>query len=675
MMVINSYRFGGPALNKLVFPLTYDELDADNVVALTRSGGAGPHVTPMGFEGDGYEAKYKLTSIPSWMTSASAALTMHASISFYPQQIKSTSEYGVYVGPDTSTAYAKLHATVVEDATNPLITQLALRIGTSGSSYVQKQLARSGWRYQFRTPELSNSGKQALPQAIAFTGTDEVITSVHFEDTLTRVYKIKASTGEVLGQFDCGSTYLHLANFVKRGNGDFWATDSTTGYMIRIDLAASFSTGAMVVLQVVDCSSVSKIGAVDFITVSGTEYLIAGQYLTAGTPYLYVFPVSVLGLASFSATDRYKRWPGPIEIQGLCVRSGKLFTSSIAAQAAGTLNRYGYADRFDIVSAITSLADGGTLVSEARLDNASKYAQDFAVHPITGEVWTLIEGISAVGSDSGGLSIWSSPLDGSLVENHYTFEYSGAGTTAIRINNRVYDSLVATSTNAVACLCIGGQPVSTAGFAGRFLTGFVRNVVLQDQPMTAEQYAMATSGGHETSALSAFTFTMTNPGAESGSATGWTAETGGLGVNANSAANAHSGNYSFFGGANANTVARQRLDVLAQTGLTGAQVDAGGIWAKVRWWQSNYDSLYDTGAMGVRTLNATPAQITEAYAGLAVTPNSTTSATGHVWYPRAYALDMASGTRSLDALIKVVRQNGTNNDSYFDDVTMTVYRK
>lgn len=43
-----------------------------------------------------------------------------------------------------------------------------------------------------------------------------------------------------------------------------------------------------------------------------------------------------------------------------------------------------------------------------------------------------------------------------------------------------------------------------------------------------------------------------------------------------------SGAWYFAGGANAQTIARQRVDLLAQTSLSGAEVDAGGLWVNER---------------------------------------------------------------------------------------------
>lgn len=662
-----------PTLNMVALPLTYDEEDYAGTMTWVRQGN-GPHVTPQGFEGDGYGAQMMSTTIPAWMQPASAVLTMHASVSFYPQQLKSTSEFVVCAG--STDAFSKLILCVRPDVSNSKISQLALRGGTGGTSYVEQLFSRSGWRYQGRNPDLSVGGYNARPQAIGFLDADTMLLTCHFQDTRSRIYKIRLSDFAVLGSFD-STDYPHVANMAKRSNGDWWF-GLNNGRMGRVDLDTSFATGTLT-LSAYSALPDSGAGAIEFVTVGGTEYLIVGQYLTAGTPYFWVFPASLLGNATIAAADRYKRFTGcPGGIQGCCMRSGKLLTSSLAAPGGSVGSLIGYIGRFDIVTAITSTVDGAALTSEQTLDAASAFTEDMAVHPTTNEVWTPIEGITSAGSDAsgGGMTVWSSPLDGSLVENHYTCEYDGTGATVIRINNRAYDTMDGALAVDVACVTVGGPPDVGAGITNRYFTGFVRNLVLQDQPMTSSQYSAAVNGDYEPNSLAEYEFVLTNPGAESGTTTGWTNESGGIGVleyPTNSATVPHSGTHFFSGGTSASTIARQRLDVLTQMGLVGADVDAGGLWAKVRWWQASFNSSEDPAGMGLRALNGSNASLSEAYSGIVWMPNS--SGSYRPWYPRCFSADLPAGTRNLDALIKVTRTAGTNNDGWIDDVRVTVYKK
>jgi hypothetical protein len=673
-VILNPYSYAttfSPPSNLIALPLTYDEDDYAGIMTWTRQGN-GPHVTPGGFEGDGYESRLKSTNIPSWMSGHASALTMHASISFYPQKLGSTSAMIVYCGENDSTPFAKMNFSVIPDVTNSGITQCALLAGTGGTSFVQKNMGRSSWKFQFRCPDTSVGGKFSRMQSIVFLDDETALVSAHFEDTLTRFYKVRLSDAVVLDTFDADGDWVHVGVVAFNAAGDLWAL-AASGKGCRIDLNASFAAGSIVTLDTLQFSGFaagSIMGALEFVTVSGTEYAIMAEYLTSGSPFFYAFPSSSLGSVTLTPSDRTKRFTGaPLEIQGLCMRSGKLMTSAIAPM--GGTNRFGYINRCDIVTAIGSTSDGGAVSSEAQFDGPTKLAEDIAVHPVTNELWGLSEGISAVGSDVGGSSVWSSPVDGSIVTNHYTAEYDGSGTITIKINNRPYDSLSATLGIDVAVVSIGGPPLATAGFASKFFAGFVSNVVFQDTSMTDAQYNAAISGFYEPNALTVYSLTLTNPGAESTTATGWTNETGTLSVFDTATLLPHSGAYSFYAGNTATFQARQRLDLSAQTGLTGTDIDAAVGWTKVRWWQSAFNSTRDPGCCGVRNVNGSGTQLTLATAGSAPTPNA--DGTLHPWYPRAYALALESGVRSVDCVLKGTRTAGTNCNVYYDDLSMTVY--
>lgn len=674
---LGSFSGAGALPNFVALPLTYDEDDYAAAMTWVRQGN-GPHVTPLGFEGDGYEARLKSTTIPAWMTSASAVLTLHASISFYPQQLKSTSEFVVYTGEDDASPIAKMSISVIPDATNSQITQTVYRMGTGGVGFVEKRMGRSGWKFETLTPDITVGGFQVRPQAILFLDANTVILTGHFEDTFTRVWKVRLSDFAVLDYFDATGDWAHIGVMAQRSNGDVYV-GGIANKLCLVDLDASFLAGTISFSNVIDCSTLftEGIGGLEFVTVSGTEYMILPEYrFSSGTPYFYVFNASTaLALSSLADTDRYKRFLGlPREGQGCCMRSGLLVTATNDGGVAGT-SRYGYVKTWDIVTAISSTADGATLSAVATFDAPSKYTEDVAAHPSTNDLWMSIEGITAVGSDIGGLSWWSSPLDGSLVENHYTIEYNGAGLSTIKLNNRLYDTVSGTSGIAVDCVTVGGPPAAAAGITARYFTGFVRNVVLQDLPMTPAQYSAAVNGDYEPNSLTAYEFTLTNPGAESGSTTGWTVESGGmvaLQYPSTTGTLPHGGSWIFSGGNNATSISRQRLDILAQTGLSGATIDAGDLWAKVRWWQTNADTV-DSGAMGLRLLDVSQVQISIAYAGIATMPN--VSGSYRPWYPRALAADLSSGSRYVDALTRHVRASGTANDAQFDDIRVTVYAR
>lgn len=655
----------------IALPLTYRESDMAGAMTWTRQGST-PHVTPRGFEGDGYGARLLSTTIPDWMAPASAPLTIHASMEFYPGQLKSTAELPLFLG--SATTISKLVLAIVPDVVNSAVSQAVIRGGTGGTAFVEKRLGRARWQYRFRTPELEFGGYKARPQGIEFIDANTIVFCAHFEEQFTRVYKMSVATGEVLASFTCPPQFKHLACFAWRSNGDLWSLDSSnTG--CRIDLEASFATGQLVVLDVLQFSGIT-VGSITFATIDGVEYAVIPEYLTSGSPYTYVFPASLLGTTTLTAAQRHKRFTGtPIEIQGCCMRSGMLWFNAQTAMGAGATNRFGFMNMVDIVNHVRNTADGGALVSRDVREACSKYIEGIAAHPVTNEIWTSCEGITAVGSDAGGMGIWSSPMGDEGVVNHYTAEYDGAGTTTIKINGQIYDTMPGVLAIAVAAVGIGNGPTGAPGMTTRYFTGYIANVVIQNTPMTGAQYNAAVSGAHEPNALEEFVIPLVNPGAES-AMTGWTASS--LPANTyltyptNTATVPHSGTRFFSGGTNENTSVYQRA-TLASGGLSASHADSGTCWAKARWYQASLNSSEDPCGVGLAALNASSGLLAGVDPVYAITPNA--SGTYRPWYPRSQSLMLPSGTRTLELAQNYRRTVGTNSDGMMDDISMVVYRR
>lgn len=169
------------------------------------------------------------------------------------------------------------------------------------------------------------------------------------------------------------------------------------------------------------------------------------------------------------------------------------------------------------------------------------------------------------------------------------------------------------------------------------------------------------AGGNLDPAATIINHTLTNPGAETGNTTGWTNETGAGGVRTASPA-PYAGTYYFTGGAVATTIMRQRIDLVA-AGWSTAELDSEALGARLTWWQMRYAADNDNGTMGVRFLDGTLATLgSEEYAPLAQPAT---------WEQRTKSARMPVGTRYVDILMKAVRQSGTNNDAYFDDIELS----
>lgn len=648
----------------IALPLTYDEADYHGLLSWVRLG-TGPHVTPEGMIGNGYDARYRATHLPAWLAAGSSQpLTIHASARVSHGARNTTLDVIVAACANDSSAYPKLGLCVRDDTlAGEGAPNICAYARTSGGTQFLP-LARNTWKYELRYPELEVGGKKARPQGVFFEDSNTILLAVHYEDEVCRMHRVRLSDGAILGwfDFDLSEHPAHINAITQASDGTCWVSGS--GRMVQIDLAASFASHAVVET----CSySISSAGAafIDIATISGVEYVLCGSYLESGTPYLYVFPYSLVeDGGTFQTSDRTVRYVINQRTQGIEFHDGKLYTTMnrrTSSSAVGLIHRL-------TINPATDADDTSLVTPEAEWYAPSQYPEDLAFHPVTGHLWTATEGLTSVGSHNGWLALWSMPLDGSPVENHYTLHYDGAGSVSIRVNNRDFQSVSWTPNVTPECVSVGGPPAATAGIRAGFFLGVVRNVVIQEAPLSAAGYKSAVTGVYEPNALQVFHVPLTNPGAEAGDASGWMDEVGGLAVRTTDPA-PHSGSYYFMGGTNLQTIARQRISLEDLTGLTEEELDESTMWARSDWWQSSFDGASDPGSVGLRFAASGGESVVERYAGIATTDPS------HTWLPRGAALAKPLNARSVDALIRADRSAGTNNDAYFDDISLVVYRQ
>lgn len=660
-------------ISAIAFPLTSTERDHRNALSWTRLGAA-PHITPLGFEGNGYDSRYRSTNIPAWMSPATTELTMHCTAAAYQCKHRSTVREAIlYAGSNDATANPKLELAVNTDSHDPVLSMFQVRAFTTAAQATW--VGRPGWKFEFRFPELLVGANEVRPQFILFLDADTVVVGGHFQDTESRAYKIRISDGALLGSFTFGvGTYTHVSTIAQRSNGDIWVTDYQTFKMLRLDLSASFATGTAVILDVYDTSVLTQLGSIEFLTISGTEYALMGQYATTGTPYVYVVPASLLGTGTFAITDRYKRFDLGLYIQGFTMNAGQLYVSRNQKQGGTVFG--GYIQSYDIVSAITTAADGAVLSSPAWWPGPARYMEDIKFHPTTGHLWAPTEGVTAVGSDDIGLSVWSTPLGTRLVENHYTIHFNGASLVTIKINGRLAQTQPWAINRSVVAISVGGLPAATAGMQNGFFAGIVRNVVFQSKAMTDGDYSYAISGGYEPTTLESYPFALVNPGAELGNTTGWTLELGDFQSisEAQSQRDQPEGTHCFYAGNTSQSIAYQRLDLLSQTGWSSDRVNTtGGVhWAGVRWQQTS-SNVSDPSACGFRMVSPSATEISLLMGAVVTVPN--VAGSPWQWWTRKFHATIPANTQFIDTRLRFDRTVGTSNDGYIDDVSTTVYSR
>lgn len=669
-----------PTQEFLIFPLTYDEMDSSHTVALTRHGGAGPHVTPGGFEGDGYGARYTAGGLPAWANSGGVSL--QASISSPNLRARSSRDVLVSLCADDGVAAARIGFAVMDDDRgSALVPSGAIRFmagTTSGQQTVP--VGRPGWKYVLRAPNPVIGGLEIKLQAVHFIDASTLVFSAHVSDTESVVYRVDLADNSITGEFTFGASHRHVASIAQRASGEVWAGDYDTGRLLRIDLDASFASGTAVILATCDASSIPGTGAIAFMSIGGTEYLVMGQYDTLETNgYLYLFDAGLLSQPSIAASDRFKRFMVGRRIQGLVERNGSLLLArnNLWGQPSPS-GVVGWLQEFNVAGMAGGLADGATVNSAtnsayitAQHVGPAGYVEDLAVHPGTNDVFAPTEGGYAVADYPGFQGVWSSNLTADAATNHYSAEYNGSNSITVKVNGYVFAELAWTLNQAADVLAIGGPPAAVQGFTTGHALGTISNVALVNGPIGAELYGDIANGSYEPNTLGTYQITLINPGAETGSTAGWVSEAGGMTVRS---ANPppFEGGYYFTGGNFVASVSRQRVSI---AGVPDADIDAGKAWAKVRWQQAAY-SDQDPGALGVRSLTADDTPLAESYAQFAWTPFGGGASGPWFWYPRCHPVDIGPTTRKLDVLYNASgRTAGTSNDYYADAATLTVYVK
>lgn len=648
----------------IVFPFTYDDAEYNNLLTWTRGGGL--LASPDGAMFDGASARiHAETGLPAWLTAGAAGpLTVQATV--FPQEangLHTGAKPILVVGNDAATPPAKLMLYARRDPDNASAVSVVAR-SREGSNDLDYPLFRRGWQFDFRFPE--SDTYDTRPQGVHFLDANTLLlTGYHAATNVNSCYKVEYPSGTVLGRFDFPAGLVgsnHINAIAEASDGGVWF--SGNGTMYRVDLAASFASGVCVLEATTDIGGYTSFMAIA--EIGGTEYMIGGQYQTTGSPVIALFPYSaVKDGGTFDDSYRFKSFVINQRTQGCRYYNGKLYLTMNRTTAESTGVGWIHECALDI-----NAPDESALPAPDRVWPApSQYPEDVDFHPTTGWLFTSTEGYSAVGNSPGWLAVWSMPLDGRAVPNTVTLEYDGAGTLAIRLNGKHFETLSVTPSVTPTGVYLGARPTSTVGNQQQWFGGTVKNLIIQQGPMTPDAYRTAVEGYYEPRKLLPTSVPLVNPGAEDGT-TGWTAEVGSLGNRANNPT-PHSGSFYFFGGPNLNTRARQRIDLLAATDFSAAELDSGDVLARVLWWTAGYLGDQDTSTMGFRFLDAAQSQVAISYGDKL--------RMGYVqgaWTLRQYAIDVPAGSRYLDVLIDGSRVgSGTNMDAYFDDIELVMYRR
>ena len=632
---------------ELVFNLTYDENNADESVILNRLHGS-ETITPNGFELNGYDTRLSLVNLPEYINNSSG-FGMQATIGFYNQTLKTltVSEPVLFLGENASISAKPRYAlTVNQDRDSQKFTYLALEYFDTTLKSIP--LARSEWRYERDFPRVDDFLYRAKAQALYFIDTDTLVVTAQYNNEESKAFKINLISNEIIGEFTFGAVKnRHVSSMAEDASGNVWVACYLDETLSKIDLEQSFLTGEAVLTSVCDFGILNTFANVEFITISGINYLIAGEYESTGSPRLYLISADKLVDGyTFSITDAYKYLVINRRIQGITVHQGSLYV--IRNRDYQSVDAAGHVEVYNNIASLFSSSPNGTImIPDSSYSAPSRYPEDCKFRPNTDVFWTMTEGFNTTGDYSNWMSIWSSKLDGAIVDNTYTINREGEN-HEILINGRLAHQFIATpSVNAVA-LSLGSYPTSVAGMKNGFSIGRVKDVALREVAIGASKYNDYSTGIHEPNNL-----TVVNVPISYG-APSWTNVIGSIGTKDS----IRTGYY--FGEGNLQTVAYQRFDI---TTLTSNSLD--NSYAVVSWEQSSYNSN-DICSLGIATLEAN----SPTYGGLVTTPNGL-----DYWYPRNVSKSIESNAQFIDIVYRSDRSYGTNNDGYVDAISAAIYIK
>jgi hypothetical protein len=166
---------------------------------------------------------------------------------------------------------------------------------------------------------------------------------------------------------------------------------------------------------------------------------------------------------------------------------------------------------------------------------------------------------------------------------------------------------------------------------------------------------------------------LTNPGAETGDLTGWSAggQTPPVVASTNNPGPGtippHSGQFVFKGGPNPNGFLQQRV-ILLDRGLTTNQIDTGRLFANVSFWQRSYCPTGASPPIASVTLVFRDQQGASIEGYISTLELAALGAyTNH-----QERFGIPSGTRSIDYMMAFFTSSGASGDSYIDDNSLTV---
>ena len=164
---------------------------------------------------------------------------------------------------------------------------------------------------------------------------------------------------------------------------------------------------------------------------------------------------------------------------------------------------------------------------------------------------------------------------------------------------------------------------------------------------------------------------LTNPGAETGSISGWT-----VGGTSNPSVdkgtfdvgiNPHTGSFDFYGHTGRTGTLSQIVSLIGVQGITQADVNTGDLSAIVSFWEQglNQATTSDDARIQLEFLGA-------GNADLGIVNTSTIDSHNGTWTQGTGSFLIPVGTQKIEYTMDFIRHVGTDNDSFIDDNSLVV---
>lgn len=476
---VRDVLLGSELPESLTYPLTADVLDADGGNALTGITTPPGAVSAAGFAGNGYNARAAGT-LPAWAAVANAKISFHAiARAVSPPAVSAWREVVASVTTTTGDT-PKFELCVADDQAGHTHGVFALR--AYSGSVQRKDLNRTGWRFEFRSPEPVALGTPA-PQALCWLDADTLL-MVATRGSTSVLYRWDVPSQQYTGRASSTTlTHINSLHVVPSG-GEVWLCTTTAAgdKRKRLDLSASFSTGSITTDADWTTGDVPT-SSLSFATVGGVEYALLTAFDMTGTSYCYVFLRSQMS-GTVNQVDRVIRFVIGLRVQDLVQRAsdGLLYVSRALSP--------GKVDAYDL-GAILAGADGATPAPVSSYPSPTILSEGLDFHPTTDRLWCCTEGILSASDQWSHCAVWSSALGAVGEDNSYLVDYVG-GEVQVRLNGRLMHQFTHTpsASAAPAKLAVCAAPSSTAGQSGFLQTGgYVRSVAISSLPFTSDEFA------------------------------------------------------------------------------------------------------------------------------------------------------------------------------------------